>query len=240
MNVFDEMGEYWSEIADQNQTECQVNFLKKMLSHKGRVLDFACGTGRHLIHLSQEGHTVIGLDISVRLLKIAKSRWHGAELVRADMRFLPFKPQAFSAAVSMDQSFGYLPSDQDDIKSLSEIHGALGKEGVLIVDLFNPERSIKRGSVSGPLKWREYPSFFLQQNRMVTTDGGELHDSWLIRSKSEGPERFFEHISRLYTLNCFQGLLEKAGFRVTSVYGDYEQQDFNADSSRLIFMAASI
>ena len=117
-NVFDEMGIFWAEIADQNQTERQVEFLKNILQPKGLLLDLACGTGRHLIALDKEGYGVVGLDISLKLLKVAKSRLHVAQLVRADMRFLPFKPQAFAAAVSMDQSFGYLPSERNDIKSL--------------------------------------------------------------------------------------------------------------------------
>ena len=109
MSVFDEMGGYWAEIADQNQTERQIKFVKTPLKPTGLVLDLACGTGRHLIPLGKEGYDIIGLDISRNLLRIAKSRWSGAQVVRGDMRFLPFKPEAFSAAVSMDTSVGYLP-----------------------------------------------------------------------------------------------------------------------------------
>ena len=142
MNVFDEMGNYWAEIADQNQTDRQIKFIKNTLKPEGFVLDLACGTGRHLIPLSKEGYSMVGLDISANLLRIAKSRWRSAELVRADMRFLPFKPEAFSAAVSMDTSFGYLPSEQDDMQSLSEVRETLSQGGVLIVDVFNREHLI--------------------------------------------------------------------------------------------------
>ncbi len=34
MNVFDEMGVYWAEIADQNQTDRQLQFLKNTLKHE--------------------------------------------------------------------------------------------------------------------------------------------------------------------------------------------------------------
>ena len=94
-NVFDDMGKYWTEIADQNQTDPQVEFLKKSVKPDGWILDLACGTGRHLIPLSKENYCVVGLDISQKLLRIAKSRWRGADLVLGDMRFLPFKPNVF-------------------------------------------------------------------------------------------------------------------------------------------------
>ncbi|MGD0996319.1 MAG: class I SAM-dependent methyltransferase [Candidatus Bathyarchaeia archaeon] len=109
MSVFDEMGVYWAEIADQNSTERQTQFIKNTLKENGLVLDLACGTGRHLIPLSKEGYNMVGLDISLNLLKIAKNRWSHIQLVRGDTRCLPFKAGAFSATVSMDTSFGYLP-----------------------------------------------------------------------------------------------------------------------------------
>jgi ubiquinone/menaquinone biosynthesis C-methylase UbiE len=109
MNVFNEMGKYWAEIADQNSTDCQVKFVKSTLKPDGLVLDLACGTGRHIIPLSKEGYNMVGLDVSSNLLRIAKKQEGDVQLIKADMRFLPFAAEAFSAAVSMDTSFGYLP-----------------------------------------------------------------------------------------------------------------------------------
>ena len=73
-NVFDEMGVYWAEIADKDQTQRQIQFLKSHLKPEGYVLDLACGTGRHAISLSRQGYDVVGLDVSAKLLKIAKQR----------------------------------------------------------------------------------------------------------------------------------------------------------------------
>ena len=261
MNVFDDMGVYWAEIADQNQTERQVQFIKKILKVKGLVLDVACGTGRHLIPLGKSGFDIIGLDISLKLLRIAKSRLRDARVVQADMRFLPFKPQAFSAAISMDTSFGYLPNEQDDIQSLKALRETLRQNGVLIVDVFNRHLLIQKykrkrlkwvflptlmnpNSLAKRLlflffKWKEYPSFFLLQKRTVTKKGKELRDLWTVCDKTDGQLRVFEHVARLYTLSGLKCLLEKAGFKVMETYGDYEKQSLVIDSSRLIFIAGS-
>jgi SAM-dependent methyltransferase len=238
-NIFDEMGIYWAEIADRCQTESQIQFIKNTLKPQGLVLDLACGSGRHLIALSKEGYEVVGLDISLKLLKIAKSRIRDTQVVRADMRFLPFKPQAFSAAISMDQSYGYLPSEHDDLKSLSELHGVLGVDGILIVDVFNRERLVKRFSGHRQMKLKEFPSFWLLQERTVTKQDGELRDQWTIRDKTTEQLKVFEHVARLYTLSGFGNMLEKVGFNVKAVYGDYEMHGFSADSSRLIMVATS-
>jgi SAM-dependent methyltransferase len=190
--------------------------------------------------LSKEGYGVVGLDISQKLLKIAKNCWRGADLVMADMRFLPFKPHAFAAAVNMDTSFGYLPSEQDDLQSLRELQAALGKGGVLIVDVFNSEQLIKKHSASSEPKCREYPSFFLKQKRTVEANGEKLHDLWVVKDKADGQTRVFEHIARLYTLGGLQDLLEKADFKVTAVYGDYEGHSWTTESNRLILIANSL
>jgi len=95
MNVFDDMGNYWAEIADKNQTERQIQFLKSQLTPEGYVLDIACGTGRHTIALNKMGFKVVGLDVSARLLRIAKQRQNEIQVVRGDMRFIPFKPAVF-------------------------------------------------------------------------------------------------------------------------------------------------
>ncbi len=239
MNVFDEMGKYWAEIADKNQTINQIQFIKKTLPTKGLILDLACGTGRHTVGLSNEGYDVVGIDISSSLLKIAKNRWNSVQLVKADMQFLPFKLEAFSAAISMDTSIGYLPSPNDDLQSLSELHWALCKNGVLIIDIFNSENLVKRYKFSKQPKCREYPSFFLMQNRFVEANGDKLHDIWTVRDKANGQIKVFEHTVRLIGFEELKKLLELAGFGINQVYGDYEGQSFSPNSNRLIFIAYS-
>jgi ubiquinone/menaquinone biosynthesis C-methylase UbiE len=258
-NVFDEMGSYWAEIADRNQTESQLKFLKNQLKPDGYVLDLACGTGRHSIPLSMEGYNMVGLDVSTNLLKITKQRWNRLQLVRGDMRFLPFKHQSFAAAISMDTSFGYLPSEQDDGVSLSDLRRVLRHGGVVIVDVFNRYqlmlkykdknkglkwaflpfllRSRNRWLLFRLFKWKEYPSFFLLQKRTVTRSGERLCDLWVVCDKAKGRIVVFEHTARLYLRSEFEGLLKKAGFVVNVVYGGYEGENFSPNSQQLILMA---
>jgi hypothetical protein len=39
MNVFDEMGNYWAEIAEQNSTQTQTQFIKNTLKGNGLILE---------------------------------------------------------------------------------------------------------------------------------------------------------------------------------------------------------
>lgn len=264
VNVFDKMGKYWAEIADKGQIENQIQFIKKNIPSTGVILDLACGTGRHSIRLSIEGYNVVGLDISSNLLRIAKSRCSGTQLVRGDMRFLPFKPAAFSAAICMDTSFGYLPSEVDDVQSLSELKETVNHGSVFNIDVFNREHLILKYKANWLMdfrwkllptllkpnrfskwmlfrvfNWKEYPSFLLLQKRTVDADGIRLHDLWVIHDKEDGQIRVFSHSVRLYERKHLQSMLENAGFTVSEVYGNYKEQSFSPNSKNLILLACS-
>jgi SAM-dependent methyltransferase len=260
-NVFDEMGELWAEIADKNQTELQLAFLRNQLKLDSYILDIACGNGRHLNPLTSVGYDIIGLDTSLRLLRIAKQRNANVELVRGDMRFLPFKEDNFEAVISMDTSFGYLPSKKDDLQSLQEIHRVIRKTGFFILDIFNCEQLTRKYEHRGFLKrlkwiglpvllrlrfkcllfrifkWREYPSFLLLQKRSISRNSGRLYDLWVICAKSTGRLIFVKHEVRLYERRQLVDMLVKVGFTVNHVYGGYYGQAFSNDASRLIISA---
>jgi SAM-dependent methyltransferase len=237
-NVFDEMGIYWAEMADKNQTEKQLQFLKNHLKAEGYVLDLACGTGRHSIPLNQLGYQMVGLDISRKLLRIAKQRSRTVEVVLGDMRPLPFKTGAFTAGISMDTSFGYLPSETDDRTSLAEVRIVLFQQGTFVVDVFNREEiTNKYRGKNQSSNWKEYPDFFLKQERTLSQSGEFLIDLWIIRDKENGRLEIFEHSVRLFEPKKLTGLLDQAGFGVTVVYGSYEDEDFGPNSPHLIIIA---
>ncbi len=234
------MGSYWAEIADADQTERQFSFLKSQLSPCGYVLDLACGTGRHTIPLWAAGFGMVGLDVSKKLLRIAKQRDRSVQVVCGDIRFLPFKAEAFDAVVSMDTSIGYLPKPKDDEAAFVEAHRVLGVGGVFIVDVFNQSHlASKYWGKRSTSKLFEYPSFRLQQQRSVSSDCKRLSDVWTVRNKEDGEGAVFEHAVRLYTKEQLEGMLGAAGFAVKDVFGAYECQGWGADLPRLIIKAAA-
>lgn len=259
------MGKYWQEIADKGPTERQIQFIKNAVPKEGWILDLACGTGRHSKPLTQEGFNVVGLDVSSTLLKIAKQLQPEAQLVKADSRHLPFSEKTFSATLSLDNSFGYLPSEEADLQSLKELQRILLQGGLFVLDVFNreqlgrkyPKRSLKNVKwlflptlLKHPnfisqyfldfYKWREYPSFFLLQKRTVDLDDERLFDFWVTRDKIDGKMRFFNHTTRLYRLSQLQKMLLDAGFVIEQVCGGYEGQDFSVKSSRLVVLAEAV
>jgi hypothetical protein len=68
----------------------------------------------------------------------------------------------------------------------------------------------------------------------------KLTSQWTFIKKATGKRRLLQHILRLYTFSQIERLLKEAGLEVKEVYGGYENQEFNADASRMIVHAQRI
>ena len=125
------------------QTKRQIRFVRKALDLQAgeTVLDL-CGQGRHSIALAKKGLNVIGLDLNRDYLAWAERAAAEAgveiETIEADMREIPFS-ERFDAVISMFSSFGYLESDDEDLRVLEAIRQALKPAGRLLLDLPNQE-----------------------------------------------------------------------------------------------------
>ncbi len=73
-------------------------FLKRRLKdslHRVRVLDLGCGNLRYARLLRYRSNIVVGVDVSVYMLKVAKLMWKNVHLVQADAHYLPFRDKTF-------------------------------------------------------------------------------------------------------------------------------------------------
>jgi len=238
VNIFDDLGRDWEAIVNARNTQKEADFVNKVISRRGLVLDLCCGTGRHSIALRERGWNVIGMDLSRNLLTIAKLKIERAEvkmpLVRADMRFLPFRDRVFKAVINMFTSFGYLPSESEDAISLLEVNRTLRGGGKFLLDLANRDHIVK---TFRERDWAEFEPFFLLERRSLDLKGSRLTSQWTFIQKDTGQVRSIEHNVRLFTIARVEQLLNEAGLMVQNVYGGYEKQEFALEASRMIVLA---
>jgi len=197
-----------------------------------RVLDLACGAGRHLERLRAGGLAATGMDLSAPLLADARSRRgvRGA-LVRGDMRALPFREGAFDGLVNFFTSFGYFLTPEEDIRVIGEIRRVLRPGRPFMVDYLNVARVIERlepetlsergGRRVRQTRWLEGDHVF-KRIEILDGDGGEA-------------DVFHERV-RLYRPGDLEALLERHGLGVRRRFGSYEGGDFGPDSPRLILL----
>jgi SAM-dependent methyltransferase len=132
-----------AEMAWTERTEAEVARALKMLRPRGgeRVLDLACGSGRHSLELVRHGFSVVGVDISSELIEIAKGEAASlqleAEFIEADLRELEFAAE-FDIVLNLnDGAIGYLESDEENHRTFEVISRALKPGGQNLVQLPN-------------------------------------------------------------------------------------------------------
>ena len=237
-NIFNDLNYDWEAIVNLRDTEKEVAFIEDVLQKKGMILDLCCGTGRHSIILSQHGWNMIGLDLSRNLLAIAKRKMKqkAAEfpIIRADMRCLPFRNQVFKAVINMFTSFGYLPSETEDLKCLMEVQRVLQENGLFLIDVVNKEYVMK---IYKERDWAEYEPFYLLENRILDSRKSMLLSEWTIIEKDTNEIRHIQHNLRLYSFPKLRQMLRQAGLKIKRVYGGYDKKKFSQNASRMILLA---
>ncbi|HVE13274.1 MAG TPA: class I SAM-dependent methyltransferase, partial [Elusimicrobiota bacterium] len=127
-------------VIPEADTRAEVRILARLLPRGAKVLDVACGEGRHVLALARRGAGVTGLDFSAPYLAAARRRARAeglrARFVRGDMRRIPFRGE-FDAVLNLWTSFGYFPDPADDLRAARAMLRALKPGGLLVLELID-------------------------------------------------------------------------------------------------------
>src|SRR3954469_10245429 len=154
---------------DDADAERAVSLIRRTLPFQPgwRVLDVACGAGRHARAFTSAGARCFGLDLSATLLRLAR-QITDAPLVRADMRYLPIRPGSVDLTVNLFTSFGYFERDAEHAAALGEMISTVRPGGWFVIDFLNPA-SFRRGLV--PEETIEVAGSEVHVSRSVSPDG---------------------------------------------------------------------
>jgi SAM-dependent methyltransferase len=218
---------------ERNYREAQI-FMDNLtqylnLPDKAKVLDLACGKGRHAIYLSQLGYTVLGADLSENSIAEASrnSNTHLSFKVH-DMRE-PFE-EKFDAIFNLFTSFGYFEDEADNLKTLIAIKESLSETGFAVIDFMNVNQVIET-LVPEEVKTVDQIEFHIK--RYVK----EGHIYKEISFEDQGQYYHFTEKVRAFSLQDFQELMDEAGIYLLDIFGDYKLKKFHkTDSERLIMI----
>ncbi|MEM9558298.1 MAG: methyltransferase domain-containing protein [Acidobacteriota bacterium] len=214
---------------DEGEARKHVSFVVDRLGvpRPAKVLDLACGAGRHSAILAEQGLDVVGVDLSVVLLA------HG-ETPRAagDMRCLPFASESFGWVLNFFTSFGYFERERENFRVLEELWRVLAPSGRFLIDFLNRDRVLAE----------------LRERETQTLGGRTAHiERWYDsatrrinkRMRLETPGRpgatFLESV-RAYDRDEVTIGARWAGLEVDALYGNFDGEPYHRDSERLIVL----
>ena len=226
---------YWPILyknRDRKEAQLFVDALISTLHFKpeNRILDLACGRGRHAIYLNQQGFDVTGVDISPENIAYAE------QFANERLRFLvhdmrkPFPVFAFDWVLNLFTSFGYFQTEAENFRAIRAAADALRTGGQLVIDFMNTDRVLRE------LKTHETKAIDGYEFRLHkrVRKGFILKD---IDFEIDGRNHHFQERVKMLRQGDFERYFNAAGLRPVHLFGDYALRPFDAtQSERLIFV----
>ncbi|MFA7235564.1 MAG: methyltransferase domain-containing protein [Phycisphaeraceae bacterium] len=196
----------------------------------GRVIDIACGAGRHLRALRDAGFHAVGMDLSRTLLREAADRrqLRGC-VVCGDVRAIPFAP-VFDIAVNLFNSFGYFADNAKNLAALRSMAGVLRPGGTLVMEHINP-RKLKAELV--PMDVKRVGELTVESRR--TIEGDYVCKQMTIRRDNGDEERITERV-RLFSPDELAEWFARAGLRVARRMGSFDGAALRDNSPRVLMV----
>ncbi len=206
-----------------------LNFLKP--SAGARILDVACGKGRHSIFLNQKGFDVTGFDLSPENIEFDQQYENDKlSFFLHDMRDL-FRVNYYDYVFNLFSSFGYFEKESDNVKTIHANAIALKPGGILVLDYMNSAK-VKANLVPEQTKTINGIDFHIRKE----IETGNVIKK--INFTDHGKDfEFYEQLS-LFTKQDFEKYFAKFNLSVTAIFGDYKLNSHDeVKSDRLILIA---
>jgi len=214
----------------------------------GPVLELGCGTGRITVPVARDGSRVVGIDRSAPMLDRAARKLRRAGLarrtllLRGDIRYLPFRPGSFPLVMAPYGILQSLTREADLSATLASVARVMPKGARFGIDL-----------VPDLVTWSEYSKKKTLSGWMGTTTAVSLVESvrqdrakrltifdqeYVTVRKGERRKHRFTLAFRTLSVRQMCSRLERAGFRIDAVLGDYQGGPWDARADAWVILAA--
>lgn len=198
-----------------------------------RMLDIACGKGRHCKILASLGFQVTGLDISPDNIEYARQfESRNLEFYIHDMR-LPFRGRYYDFVFNFFTSFGYFRTRREHDAAIRMVARALRPGGKFVIDYLNVHYAEEQlihheekridGTRYDIHRWDDNTHFF---KKISITD-----------PSLKKPVEFTERVAK-FSLGDFTEMLAYQDMQVEEVFGDYQFGAYDTRKTPRMIMVA--
>ncbi|MDH4212327.1 MAG: class I SAM-dependent methyltransferase [Candidatus Thorarchaeota archaeon] len=251
MNSFDEISLAYDNTIDWvARLNREIPFLVSLLNEpeKKRVLDIACGSGRHSVALAAQGAEVVGFDMSRTMIEAAQK--HAEEnrvkptFIVADMVDIDSIVEGYFDLIFVLGNSLALLHDIDSVRSLVEtIYQRLNDGGSFLAQVLNFEE----------IHWTGFRNFPTKTGKL--NDGTEVtfsrifeHSDYPVSSTlimsvfRKTNDDWVSEVSTQKVLNLnysiMSDMLNIVGFRDVEFFSDYNESPFEKKVSRNMVIRA--
>jgi SAM-dependent methyltransferase len=220
---------YYHQLYNNRDYTEAESFITKLtadlqLPQNSRIIDLACGKGRHSVFLNQLGYDVLGLDLSRHSIEFDK-QFENKTLKFSvhDMRS-PIDADPVDAVFNLFTSFGYFDRENDDQKVFQSVYDILKPGGFFVLDYLN-EEYVRKNIIPESVIKRDHIEFRISkkiEGRHIVKD---------IRFEADGKSHHFFEKVKLHTLEAINSYASDCGFERIKIWGDYQLNEFEKETS---------
>lgn len=217
---------------DDEAKEFLDNLVKYLhITEDHKVLDLACGKGRHSIELNRKGFDVVGVDLSEQNIQHARQfeneRLH---FFIHDMREV-FAVDQFDYVLNMFTSFGYFDSEKENERAIAAAAKALKPGGQLLLDFLNPYVVVHN---LVPCEEKSVEGVDFRIARKLSEEGYIVKD---IEFNDNGHQYHYQERVKAIRRIEFLDYFRKANLKLMDIFGDYHLNPYDKEhSDRMIFV----
>jgi SAM-dependent methyltransferase len=213
---------------DYNEARNFINNIVEYLDLKkgSKILDLACGIGRHSIYLDKIGFKVVGTDKSPNNIKKAKAS-KNQDISFLQMEMIDDTNHKYDVIFNLFTSFGYVNHDYN-LKTIKNIERQLKDDGTVIVDFMNT-LFVKKNLVIEETKVIDDLSFKIKRK----SDGKHIYKEIKFHDKKN---YFFQEKVMDLSLKDFEKYLIKYNLKIIKTFGDYNLNEFDIENSERLIM----
>lgn len=227
-------------MAWTEDTENQVDFLIRTMGLEGneRILDLACGYGRHTLSFAKRGYPIVGIDFTEAYIddaiQNAKKDRISAEFILSDIRDTDFHEE-FDVVLNLaDGAIGYLSSEEENMKIFDIIAEALKPGGKHFMDVCNAEHAElcfpKRTWLAGDKELSLSEFTWSKETRQMYYNGYQLPYGELTHKPIMGNSE----PTRLYSFEELNTIFKERNMTIESSFSDYCGSDASPQQMQLM------
>lgn len=250
VEVFDTIALTYDDTIDwKSRLEREMPFLKESLGGilGKRILDLACGTGRHSIEFAADGASVVGIDISQMMLNrarnLAQERGVEPEFIEGDMSNIAKMVHGkFDMIFCLGNSLSLIGTHAEVLSLLQTIHSILADDGVFVGQVLNFNEIRATGFRFFPLKngITDAGDLVLFMRFFDHGPNGTSELFFVTSVLADGSWRIQTSVQTILNMDeqILQKMLSDAGFGHSEVFADYGKAPFRSTDSRNLLVRA--
>lgn len=213
---------------DHKEARSFIDKITRYLNLKkdSKILDLACGIGRHSTYLQKIGFDVVGTDKSKNNIEKAKVS-ENEKLSFFQMEMIDNTNYKYDVVFNLFTSFGYVNHDYN-LNTIKNIERQLKDDGVVIIDFMNTT-FVKKNLVKEETKIIDNLKFEIKRR---------YDSNYIIKEIRfcDKNEYFFKEKVMDLSINNFKKYLKRYKLEIIKTFGNYYLDDFKINKSERLIM----